>query len=95
MCLSAFLPSLLAAAPRHVFSLMHFLMSVAVIQYITHVPEMVPQSGTASMSSSLDTAKLRVDKALHSRISQARVHYCISLSGYQDAEVQHTPNDPE
>lgn len=43
----------------------------------------------------LRTQRNRVDKALHSRKSQARVYYWISLSGYQDAELQHTPNDPD
>lgn len=94
--LSVFVPSVLAAAPRHTCSLMHFSpVWWLVMQYIAHVSEMVHQAGTTSMSSSLDTAKLGVDKALHSRKSQAWAYDWISLDGYQDADVQHTPNDPE
>lgn len=72
MCLSAFIPSVLAAAPSHVFSLRHFShVCWLVMQYITHVSEVVHQAGTTLMSSSLDTVKLRVDKAEHRRKSQA------------------------
>lgn len=64
VCLSAFMPSILAAAPRRVFSLMHFSrVWWLVMQYITRVSEVVHQAGTTSICSSLDTAKLRVDKS--------------------------------
>lgn len=91
LCLSGFMPSILAAATHRVFILMHFShVRWLVVLYITHVTEVVRQAGTALMSSSL-----RADKALHSRKSQAWVYDWISLTGYQGSDVQHTPNDPE